>query len=101
MGPRVLLGNLEPIVRLGMEAVLRENGAEIVDDAPDAVVLDIAQQSSRALAARIRRASPEATVVFWARDEEVMEVLVSGAAHPRRVQSPAPDELCRALAGTV
>jgi hypothetical protein len=30
-----------------------------------------------------------------------MEVLVSGAAHPRRVQSPAPDELCRALAGTV
>jgi DNA-binding NarL/FixJ family response regulator len=100
MGPRVLLGNLEPIVRLGMEAVLRENGAEIVDDAPDAVVLDIADGSSSALAARIRRSSPEAIVVLWARDEEVMEVHAAGASEPRRVLSPDPDELCRALVRT-
>jgi len=95
MGPRVLLGDLEPIVRLGMETVLRENGAEIVDEAPDAVVLDIAHGSSRALAARIRRASPRTTVVLWARDEEVMEVL--GAAPPRRVLSPGVEELSRAV----
>jgi hypothetical protein len=100
MGPRVLLGNLEPIVRLGMEAVLREHGAEIVEDTPDAVVLDIADGSSRALAARIRRSSPEAIVVLWARDEEVMEVHAAGASELRRVLSPDPDELCRALART-
>jgi DNA-binding NarL/FixJ family response regulator len=95
MGPRVLLGDLEPIVRLGMATVLRENGAEIVDVAPDAVVLDIADGSSRALAARIRRDSPGTTVVLWARDEEVMEVL--SAAAPRRVLSPGVEELARAV----
>ena len=95
MGPRVLLGNLEPVVRLGMETVLREAGAEIVDDAPDAVVLDIADASSRALAAEIRRGSPRTTIVLWARDEEVMEVLTT--APPRRVLSPGVEELSRAV----
>jgi hypothetical protein len=98
---RVLLGNLEPIVRLGIATVLRENGAEIVDDDAgervDAVVLDIAHESSRALADRIRRDSPEATVVLWARDEDVMEVLAPGARGPRRVLAPDADELSRAV----
>jgi DNA-binding NarL/FixJ family response regulator len=106
---RVLLGNLEPIVRLGMAAVLREDGVEIVDDAgaplvplarrlrPDAVVLDIADASSRGLSARIRRAAPEATVVFWARDEDVMDVLAPGARDPRRVLAPDVAQLSRAV----
>jgi hypothetical protein len=95
MGPRVLLGDLEPIVRLGMETVLRENGAEIVDEEPDAVVLDIAHGSSRALAARIRRDSPATIVVLWARDEEVMEVL--GGSAPQRVPAPGVEDLSRAV----
>ena len=109
--PRVVLGNLEPIVRLGMAAVLREDGVEIFGDddgwpvlvsqagqvRPDAVVLDIAQESSRALAQRIRRASPETTVVFWPRDEHVMEVLAPAASEPRRVPAPGPEDLCGAM----
>jgi DNA-binding NarL/FixJ family response regulator len=109
--PRVLLGNLEPVVLLGMATVLREDGVDIIgeDDRPaalvllagrlrpDAVVLDIAQESSRSLSERIRRASPETTVVSWARDEEVMEVLVPGASEPRRVFAPDTEELCGAV----
>jgi DNA-binding NarL/FixJ family response regulator len=106
---RVLLGNLEPIVRVGIAAVLREDGVEIVDDQsaplvplarrlrPDAVVLDIADESSRAVGARIRRAAPQAAVVFWARDEDVMEVLAPGARAPRRVLEPNAADLSRAV----
>jgi DNA-binding NarL/FixJ family response regulator len=109
--PRVLLGNLEPVVRLGMATVLREDGVDILgeDDRPaalvllagrlrpDAVVIDIGQESSRSLCQRIRRASPETTVVLWARDEEVMEVVAPGASESRRVFAPDPEELCGAV----
>ena len=39
--PRVLLGNLEPMVWLGMNAVLSESGIEIVgsEERPQALVL--------------------------------------------------------------
>jgi DNA-binding NarL/FixJ family response regulator len=102
---RVLLGNLEPIVRLGLATVLRESGAEIIEGdgsavahlGPDAVVLDLARESSRSLAKRIQRASPETTVVFWPRDEQVMEVLAPGAGEPRRVFAPRPDDLCAVM----
>lgn len=104
---RVLLGNLEPIVRLGMTSVLTEGGIEIVGSEerpaalllmagrlrPDAVVLDAA---SRDLGERVREASPETTVVFWMRDEEVMEVVAPGGT--RRVADPQPAELCGELA---
>jgi DNA-binding NarL/FixJ family response regulator len=99
--PRVLLGNLEPIVRLGMSTVLAEQGIEIVGSEPradalplaadllrpDAVVLDLERAESCDLAARVRAASPQATVLLWARDEEVMEVVGPGDALPRRVPS--------------
>ena len=53
--PRVLLGNLEPMVRLGMIDVLQEDGVEVIGEEerdqalilmagrlrPDAVVLDL------------------------------------------------------------
>ena len=105
--PRVLLGNLEPVVKLGMTAVLEEDGIEVIGEEsrpaalvlmagrlrPDAVVLDLEHATSRELSERVRAASPETTVVFWARDEDVMEVVAPGASEPRRVFTPVPEEL--------
>ena len=105
MATRVLIGNAEPIVRLGIAAVLRERGVDVIGEEgrprplvllagqlhPDAVVLDLHQ---RDVAARVREASPDAVVVLWARDEEVMEVL---GDEPRRVESPTADDLGQAL----
>jgi DNA-binding NarL/FixJ family response regulator len=105
--PRVLLGNLEPVVKLGMTAVLEEDGIDVIGEEsrpaalvlmagqlrPDAVVLDLEQTASRELSDRVRAASPETTVVFWARDEDVMEVVDPGASEPRRVFTPVPEEL--------
>jgi len=105
--PRVLLGNLDPVVMLGMTAVLEEDGIEVIGEEPrpaalvlmagrlrpDAVVLDIEHHASRELSERVRAAAPETTVVFWARDEDVMEVVDPGASEPRRVFTPVPEEL--------
>jgi hypothetical protein len=105
--PRVLLGNLEPVVLLGMNAVLMEDGIDVIGEEgrsaalvlmagrlrPDAVVLDIGQAASRELSDRVRAACPETTVVLWARDEDVMEIVEPGAEETRRVFSPLPEEL--------
>jgi len=105
--PRVLLGNLDPVVTLGMTAVLAEDGIDVVGEEsrpaalvlmagqlrPDAVVLDLEHATSRELSERVRTASPETTIVFWTRDEEVMEVVDPGASEPRRVATPVPEEL--------
>lgn len=109
--PRVLLGKLEPIVRLGMIDVLAEYGAEVIGEEerpqalvlmagrlrPDAVVLDLLQRSSRELTERVRLASPGTKVILWDRDEESMEVLDPGAPIARRFFSSVPDELRREL----
>ena len=109
--PRVLLGNLEPMVRLGMIDVLQEDGIDVIGDEkrpqalvlmagrlrPDAVVLDLLQRSSRDLAERVRLASPGTKVVLWDRDEDAMEVLDPGAVAPRRFFTAVADELCREL----
>jgi DNA-binding NarL/FixJ family response regulator len=108
-GPRsrVLLGPLEPMVALGMTMVLEEDGVEVIGEEerpqalvlmagrlrPDAVVLDLGQATSRELGDRVRLASPETTVIFWARDEDVMDVLDPGAQKPRRIDSAVPEEL--------
>jgi DNA-binding NarL/FixJ family response regulator len=87
--PTVLLGNLGPIMRVGMNRVLAEQGCEVagLQDRPsaivgaahrlrpDIVVLDLDNGSSRELAHLVRGASPETTVVLWAREEDLMEVL--------------------------
>ena len=105
MPPRVLLGTLEPVVALGMSAVLAEEGIDVIGSEPrpgplvllagrlrpDAVVLDL--HTVRELGDRLRAAAPEATLVFWARDEDVMEVVAPGADESRRVLEPNPDEL--------
>jgi DNA-binding NarL/FixJ family response regulator len=105
--PRVLLGNLEPMVRLGMIDVLQEDGVEVVGHEdlpqalvlmagrlrPDAVVLDLLQPGSRELCERVRTAAPNTKVILWARDEDAMEVLDPGAATPRRFFTAVPEEL--------
>ena len=105
--PRVLLGNLEPLVRLGMMDVLSEDGLELIGEEqrpaalvlmagrlrPDVVVLDLLQRSSRELTERVRTASPDTKVILWARDEDAMEVLDPGATAPRRFFTAVPEEL--------
>jgi DNA-binding NarL/FixJ family response regulator len=95
------------MVRLGMTSVLEEDGIEVIGEEvrpqalllmagrlrPDAVVLDLGQRTSRELGDRVRLASPDTTVIFWARDEDVMEVVGPGAAEPRRFFSAVPEEL--------
>jgi DNA-binding NarL/FixJ family response regulator len=87
--PRVLLGNLSPIMRVGMNRLMDEEGCEVVGQEdrpsaivgaahrlrPDVVVLDLDSGSSYELAQLVRAAAPEATVVLWARDEDLMDVL--------------------------
>src|SRR6201990_1102507 len=79
-GPRVLLGNLGPIMRLGMNRVLSEEGCQVVGQEdrpsaivgaahrlrPDIVVLDLDGGSSNELAQLVRGASPATTVVLLA-----------------------------------
>jgi DNA-binding NarL/FixJ family response regulator len=105
--PRVLLGKLEPIVRLGMIAVLEEDGVDVIGEEerpqalvlmagrlrPDAVVLDLLDRSSRDLCERVRTASPETKVILWARDEDELEILDPGSTTPRRFFTAVPEEL--------
>ena len=102
--PRVLLGDLEPMVRVGMTRVLLDGGAEVLPDVgpedgvvdraaadrPDVVVL---AEWAWALSDAVRRAAPEAKLIVWASDESEMTVYDPGRAEPRRVQSAAPEAL--------
>jgi DNA-binding NarL/FixJ family response regulator len=112
--PRVLLGNVDPILRLGLVAVLTEAGMEIVATEqqahrivseaarllPDALVLDRDDESSRILCERVRAASPGTTLILWTRDESLMEVLDPGAAQSRRVVPSGLDDLRHELAAS-
>ena len=104
--PRVLLGNLGPIPRMGMHRLLSEGGIEVVGDelstpdspevrllAPDIVVLDLDQVDSQQLSEIVRLACPHTKVVLWAPTEDVMEVLDPGASRPRWVLSGVPEDL--------
>jgi chemotaxis response regulator CheB len=112
-GPRVLLGNLGPIMRVGMNRVLIEEGCEVVgyEDRPsaiigaahrlrpDIVVLDLDNGSSHELAQLVRGASPETTVVLWAREEDLMEVLEPVWNTSRLVAVPIVERLRSELSG--
>ena len=111
--PRVLLGNLGPIMRLGMNRVLSEQGCQVVGQEdrpsaiigaahrlrPDIVVLDLDNGSSRELAQLVRGASPETTVVLWAREEDLMEVLEPATSTSRLVSAPIVERLRGELSG--
>jgi AmiR/NasT family two-component response regulator len=106
-GPRVLLGNLGPIMRLGMNRVLSEQGCQVVGQEdrpsaiigaahrlrPDIVVLDLDGGSSHELGQLVRGASPETTVVLWAREEDLMEVLEPVSSASRVVTGPVLERL--------
>jgi DNA-binding NarL/FixJ family response regulator len=108
--PRVLLGVLDPILRVGIARALVEGGATVVDHAteadalvaraaecrPDAVVVG---PSPAGLSARLRVAAPAATVVVWRGDQEVIEVLTPGTSAPRVVPAPAAERLHGELFG--
>ena len=112
-GPRVLLGNLGPIMRLGMNRVLSEEGCQVVGQEdrpsaivgaahrlhPDIVVLDLDGGSSNELAQLVRGASPETTVVLWAREEDLMEVLEPVWNTSRLVAVPIVERLRSELSG--
>ena len=106
-GPRVLLGNLGAIMRVGMTRVLNEQGCHVVGQEdrpsaivgaahrlrPDVVVLDLDGGTSRELARLVHGASPDTTVVLWARDEDLMEVLEPASSASRRVSAPVLERL--------
>jgi DNA-binding NarL/FixJ family response regulator len=106
----VLLGNLEPMTRVGMRKWLADGGIVVVAEvdesdsivaesrrlAPDAVVLGL-DAGGRMLGEQVRVAAPEVTVILWARDETEMEVFEPGSAAPRRVATAVPDALLSEL----
>jgi AmiR/NasT family two-component response regulator len=105
--PRILLGNLGPIMRMGMRRVLTEDGCDVIGQEerpsaivgaahrlrPDVVVLDLDGGSSRDLGRLVVGASPETTVVLWAREEDLMEVIDPVSADSRRVSAPVLERL--------
>jgi DNA-binding NarL/FixJ family response regulator len=109
--PRVLLGNLEPMTRVGMRKWLADGGIDVVAEedepsaivaesrrlAPDAVVLPLEDGPGRMLGEQVRAAAREVTVILWARDETEMEVFEPGSMTPRRVATAVPDALLSEL----
>jgi len=112
--PRVLIGNLTPIMRLGLVAVLTEAGMDVIAQEqrahriiseaarllPDAVVLDRDDELSRTLCERVLRAAPQTKVVFWARDETFIEVLDPETGTSRVVNPSTLEDLRTELAGS-
>jgi len=107
----VLLGNLEPMTRVGMRKWLADGGIDVVAEedepaaivaesrrlAPDAVVLALDDGAGRMLGEQVRAAAREVTVILWARDETEMEVFEPGSVAPRRVAASVPDALLSEL----
>lgn len=97
--PRVVLGNLGPIMVIGMARLLSEDGADVIGQEqhpagivsaagrlrPDVVVLDLNTDGSRELGSRVQRVSPGTKVILCDSDEDGMEVLDPGADSLRRV----------------
>jgi hypothetical protein len=112
--PRVLLGNLEPIVLIGMTRVLGEAGADVLGHEshpsqivtqagrlrPDVAVLGLDGAGARRLGLRVREASRDTKVILWARDESVMEVLDPHAEEFRIVEEALPEELRSEMGGS-
>jgi hypothetical protein len=105
----VLLGNLDPMARLGMSRLLAEDGvevverpdppdvqADIVEDArelhPDAVVLRLENGETTRIRELVSGAVPGTKVILWARDETEMQVYDPGSSVPRRMTA-GPDAL--------
>lgn len=97
--PRVLLGDLAPMHRLGMRRLLAERGVEVREESrsaelaraaaevePDAIVLPLDERAFEDVALA-QAAAPEAKLILWARDESEMHVYDAGRSIPRRVSA--------------
>ena len=106
---RVLLGNLAPMTRLGMERLLADRGAQVTVEsraselpvvaaalAPDAIVLPLDEEAATEVG-RARAAAPDAKLILWARDESEMHVYDVGHSVPRRVWAGMPGALLTEL----
>ena len=97
----MLLGDLEPMMRVGMSRILTAEGIDVVEDdavqqrgivagaaslSPDAVILDLDAGGGRELGDQVRAAAPQAKVILWARDESEMEILEPGSSGARRIR---------------
>jgi DNA-binding NarL/FixJ family response regulator len=105
--PQVLLGNLEPIMAVGLERVLAEDGIDVIGQEPnpsrivveagrlqpDAVLLDRGDIGARTLSRQVQDVAPRTKVILWARDETVMEVLDPASDRARLVALTAHGEL--------
>jgi hypothetical protein len=106
-----MIGNLEPVARLGMTRVLEDGGLEVVGDddppdalveqarllQPDAIVLGYEGLHSSDLGDRVRVAAPGAKLILWPRDEAEMHVFDPGSSAPRTIPASASDALLREL----
>jgi AmiR/NasT family two-component response regulator len=96
---RVLLGDLAPIMAIGLRTVLEEEGIDVIGQEsertrivrraqrlqPDVVVLDFDHDGASTLASEVRQVAPRTKVILWTRDETVMGVLESVSDIPRLV----------------
>jgi DNA-binding NarL/FixJ family response regulator len=103
----VLLGNLAPIMVIGMARLFAEEGAEVIgqerhpakivsaagEKQPDIVVLDLTTEGARQLGGRVQDVSPETKVILCDSGEGALEVLDPGAAETRRVAVDASEGL--------
>jgi DNA-binding NarL/FixJ family response regulator len=115
VGVRVLLGNLPPVMAIGLARILTEDGADVIGDErhpsalvtaadrlrPDVVVLDVGADGAQELAVHVQRVSPGTKVVLCGSGEDAIDVLDPGAADgPRRVEIDAAEGLRLELAAT-
>lgn len=96
---------------VGLRRILAEEGVDIVGQEhvverilgeaarlqPDVIVLDLDSARDGMLAVAVRRAAPRAKLIFWARDETLMEVLDPASSDSRVVTLAAPAGLHREL----
>ena len=103
----MLLGNLAPIMLIGMDRLFAEEGAEVIgqerhpakivsasgEQRPDIVVLDLTTEGARQLGERVQYVSPETKVILCDSGEGALEVLDPGAAGTRRIAVDASEGL--------
>lgn len=105
--PRVLLGNLDPMLLVGLRRVLDEDGVDVVGQEPtprgiveeagrlqpDVVLLDLDRVAGEDLGRQIQNVAPHAKVILWASDETLMEILDPSTHDTRLVAIAGAGEL--------
>jgi len=105
--PRVLLGNLDPMLLVGLRRVLDEDGVDVVGQEPtprgvvaqagrlqpDVVLLDLDRVAGEDLGHQIQDVAPRAKVILWASDETLMEILDPSTDDTRLVAIAGSGEL--------